>query len=112
MSPPRYFTDCPPFPSGVPIANLPTISLKELEQRHEQEAKDFFHACRYYGFFLLDLSQSEQGKVVLKDAEGLYDLTGELYKLEQAELDGFAYNPKVSLIGSVTHRKSTRPLRY
>lgn len=78
---------------------LPTISLRELEHNGGDETDKLFRACREWGFFFLDLKDSERGRVLSADGEKMFDLTEETYALDKSILDNYAYNPPHDLTG-------------
>lgn len=95
----KYFDKCPPFPSNVPVVPLPTVSLYDLENNSGYEMEKLFQACREWGFFFLDLKDSERGRALLADGEKMFDLTEETYALDKSILDNYAYNPPHDLTG-------------
>ncbi|KAB8216225.1 hypothetical protein BDV33DRAFT_194589 [Aspergillus novoparasiticus] len=95
----RYFDQCPPFPSDLHIVPLPKVSLKGLQNGSKQESQLLFQACQEWGFFLLDLRQSDKGNELLGDAEQVFDLTRETFDLDQSVLDNYAYKPPHDLTG-------------
>lgn len=97
----KYFDACPPFPAEAPIAPFAKVSLKRLKSKDAGETRRLFDACREWGFFLLDLSGSQQGDELLQAAEKMHDLAGETFALDQDALDKFAFNPPKDLIGYV-----------
>ncbi|KAJ5108515.1 oxidoreductase 2OG-Fe(II) oxygenase family [Penicillium angulare] len=99
MPTPKYFQECPPFPADTPVHDLPTVSFLALKAGDTKESERLYEACRAWGFFLLDLRESEDGKTLLQDAEKMYDLTRETYSLDQSILDEYAYNPPYDLTG-------------
>lgn len=101
MPTPRYFVQAPAFPTGTPIASLPTISLEGLQSGNPTEGLKLFEACREWGFFLIDLRDSNEGTALLQDAERMFDLTTELFSLDQASLDRYAYDAPRDLTGYV-----------
>ncbi|KAF7920720.1 uncharacterized protein EAE98_008749 [Botrytis deweyae] len=96
----KYFKECPEFPTDVPIADIPTISYLKLQSDFTEESENLYEACREYGFSLLDLNKSEEGKQLLEDAEIICKPAGvlktddgkmdamELYTLSRDELLG------------------------
>jgi hypothetical protein len=106
----KLFSQCPEFPSTVPVADLPILLLDKLCEDDEDETKKLFDACREYGFFLLDLRSSKAGETLLHDAERMFELTTTTLNLNQSVLDKYAYNPPKDLLGYVTHENPL--LRY
>ncbi|KAF2785847.1 oxidoreductase [Melanomma pulvis-pyrius CBS 109.77] len=99
MPTPKLFAQCPDFPSTVPMADLPVLSLSKIGEHDGGEEKRLFDACREYGFFLLDLKASQSGDNLLRDAEHMFDLTAATLGLEESELSTYAYNPPRDLLG-------------
>lgn len=95
----RYFDQCPPFPSNLHIVPLPKVSLEGLQNGSEHESQLLFQACQEWGFFSLDLRQSDKGNELLGDAEQMFDLTRETFDLDQSVLDNYAYKPPHDLTG-------------
>lgn len=95
----RYFAQAPPFPANTPIINLPILTFSQLQSGNPIEAEKLFAACREWGFFLLDLHDSADGRTLLHDAESMFDLNTELFSLDQSTLDQYAYNAPKDLTG-------------
>ncbi|KAJ5579509.1 uncharacterized protein N7459_005494 [Penicillium hispanicum] len=105
MPTPPYFTKCPPFPDQIPVVDLPRISFRALQDDCRNEASNMYEACREFGFFLLDLSGSDDGTTLLNHAGRMFDLTTETFALGQETLGKFAYNPPRDLTGYKTTGK-------
>jgi isopenicillin N synthase-like dioxygenase len=88
----------PEFPSDVSIANIPIISLTNLESQSEKESKKLFKACTEHGFFLLELANSEKGSKLSKNAEKMFDIGAETFALGPEKLQQYTYQAP-SLIG-------------
>ncbi|KAK2608362.1 hypothetical protein QQS21_003047 [Conoideocrella luteorostrata] len=95
----KYFDQVPAFPPDVPLASLPKVSFPALQKNSDAESKRLFDACREWGFFLLDLKDSNEGEIMLHDAGNMFDLTAETFALDQATLDSYAYKPPHDLTG-------------
>ncbi|PYH44103.1 putative oxidoreductase [Aspergillus saccharolyticus JOP 1030-1] len=97
----KYFAQAPPFPTSpdFPIVSLPTISLAKLKAHDPTESTQLFRASREWGFFMLDLRADEQGASLLHQAEKMFDLDAELFSLDQATLDEYAYDAPRDLTG-------------
>ncbi|KAJ5929780.1 hypothetical protein N7454_006730 [Penicillium verhagenii] len=67
-----------------------------------------FQACQEWGFFMLDLQQSEKGNELLGDAEKMFELTQETYSLDQSVLDSHAYKPPYDLTGYADTEKDKK----
>jgi hypothetical protein len=97
----KYFDRCLPFPDNVPLVNLTSVSLSKLIDNDDLESRRLFEACTETGFFVLDLTSSTEGEVMLRDAERVFDINEELYELGEAELMKYAHCPPKSLFGYV-----------
>ncbi|GLA06205.1 hypothetical protein AnigIFM60653_006731 [Aspergillus niger] len=95
----RYFAQTPPFPANAPTINLPILTFSQLQSGNPIEAEKLFAACREWGFFLLDLHDSADGRTLLHDAETMFDLDTELFSLDRSTLDQYAYNAPKDLTG-------------
>ena len=62
-------SDYPPFPNDLKTIELQTISLQKIQDADAAEQDRMFEACKSWGFFYLDLSQSEQGETIAQGAE-------------------------------------------
>ncbi|QSZ28661.1 hypothetical protein DSL72_003160 [Monilinia vaccinii-corymbosi] len=92
-----YFSRYPPFPTNIPIADVPVLSFAKLANNDEHESHALFEASRRIGFFQLDFTGCLFGDEFLKSTEEMFDLNAELYSLPQEELKKYAYNPPISL---------------
>lgn len=63
---------------GIPIANLPTISLAKIEDGDIGEIVALERAASLEGFFYLDLNEGLVGQEILSNLEVVYD-TAEKY---------------------------------
>lgn len=96
----KYFSIIPEFPSNVSVADIPTVSFESLKKGIEQDSENLFEASREYGFFLLDLRNSEEGERLLKDAEKMFDLIAATFDLGPEVLEQkYPSNPPKSLLG-------------
>lgn len=80
------FKNIPPFPTDVPIADIPVISYTHLKSGTGDASNAFFEACREQGFILLDLRGDEQGDRLLEAAESMFRLNTALFNLGREEL--------------------------
>ncbi|KAM0149819.1 hypothetical protein ACHAQE_003895 [Botrytis cinerea] len=92
-----YFDKYPPFPSNIPVANVPIFSFLKLAVNDEHESFALFEASRHIGFFQLDFTGCSFGDQFLKNTETMFNLNAELYALSKTELNKYAYSPPVSL---------------
>lgn len=95
----EIFAQAPPFPNNVPIAEVPVISYKSLQENSPSESEKLFNASREHGIFLLNLRDSEEGEALLKDAESMFKISNAVFDLEQSELIKYAFNPPRDLRG-------------
>ena len=95
----RVFNAQPSFPDDMPIATLETISLMKLLAYDMLESEKLFGACRETGFFFLDMTDSEQGEIMLHHAEEAFDLDAAILDLDQEELSKYAFRPPSDLFG-------------
>lgn len=81
----------PPFPSDLPTASLGSISLDKLQTSppNEDESSRLFAACRDLGFFYLDLTTSNLGQEILREAEDIHTLQQQFYALPHADKDAY-----------------------
>ena len=96
-----HFNKYPPFPTGVPVAELRCLSFSELLADEESESERLFQSCRETGFFLVDLRGTSEGETMLKHAEIAFDLDKKIHELDQEELAKHAIQLPVSLFGFV-----------
>jgi hypothetical protein len=69
------------FPPDLRTAPLESISLSNLEAGDQDVSCIFFDACRNLGFFYLDLTGSELGESIIRDAESLHALQQDFFAL-------------------------------
>ena len=96
-----HFNKYPPFPTGVPVADLRCLSFGKLLADEESESERLFRSCRETGFFLVDLRGTSEGETMLKHAEMAFELNKKIFELDQEELTKHAFQPPGSLIGFV-----------
>lgn len=119
------FTDLPPFPRDVPTALLVRLSLQKLLNNDVQEIKRLYDTCCDVGFFYLDLrdaaspellqqtngnkanghstsdsaSTSIDGNSLIKDAESLFEVVEEFYRLPVEEKARYDFKDEGSYFG-------------
>jgi isopenicillin N synthase-like dioxygenase len=81
----KYPAEIPPFLEGVPHAPIATISSAKLLSKDPSTAAAAVEACQTYGFFYLDLTDSEEGRLLVSEAEQLRDLAERAFDLPQEE---------------------------
>jgi isopenicillin N synthase-like dioxygenase len=65
----------PPFPEDLPLAPIARVSSQKLLDGDKAEGAQVLEACRTYGFFYLDLSDSPKGDELLQESEELLSLS-------------------------------------
>lgn len=96
-----HFNRYPPFPTGVPVADLRCLSFSELLAGEESESEQLFRSCKETGFFLVDLRGTSEGETMLKHAEMAFELNKKIFDLDQDELTKHAIQPPAGLFGFV-----------
>jgi isopenicillin N synthase-like dioxygenase len=82
----------PPFPEGVPVAPLVTISLKSLlEGPSNPEHERLFEASKNLGFFYLDMRDAPVGEDLLSEADTLFDLSKEFFDMPLEEKNKYDF---------------------
>jgi len=89
----------PPFPSDLPHAPIARISSAALLSHDPAASASLLEACRTYGFFYLDLRDSEVGKTLVAEAERLLALAQSSFRLPLEEKNGFHLERGVSMFG-------------
>ena len=93
------FPDLPPFPDDVPTAPLLRLSLEKLLARDETEFQHLLQACEEIGFFYLNLEDSEAGSSILRDADELFQVGEDLFKLDLSEKQKYDFSGQNSYFG-------------
>lgn len=58
----------PPFPEGLPVIDLPRVSLKGVLENDEHESRKIFDICVKTGFFYLNLMDHPVGQKLMHEA--------------------------------------------
>ena len=95
----KNFDRIPSFPEDVAVANLSKLTLSKLLEHDVAESEQLYRACKDTGFFLLDLTDSSIGEIMLDNAESIFQLSEELFNHDKDELDKFPFVPEKSLCG-------------
>jgi hypothetical protein len=105
----KYFSGHPSFPIDptFPVADIPTLSLQQLQSGSDRESLRLYDACRQHGFMLLDLKDSPEGKILLHHAEVMFGLIETTLSLDQDVLDRYACNAPRDLTGYVVSYPAT-----
>ncbi|KAH6661311.1 hypothetical protein BKA67DRAFT_654431 [Truncatella angustata] len=105
----------PPFPDGLPVVELQTISLDKLLKGDENAQDEVFEICKGRGFFYLDLRGSGVGDDFLKNAEQIARVGEETFDLPVDEKMRYTLGNKVrTLFGykfvgaTVTDKQGTK----
>lgn len=90
----------PPFPEGVPVAPLVTISLKNLlEDPSNPEHERLFEASKNLGFFYLDMRNTTVGEDLLSEADNLFDLSKNFFDMPIEEKNKYDFAKKKIYFG-------------
>lgn len=89
----------PPFPASLPHAPIARISSAQLLSSDPGATAAVLQASRTYGFFYLDLRDSEVGRHLVAESERLLSLAGEAFALSREEKEAFHLERGVSLFG-------------
>jgi len=94
------FDNEPPFPEGLKLASLEKISLARLlDEKDNEESSSLLEACKFYGFFYLDLDSCEEGKKLLEVVQKLFHLSDEVFALPLEEKNKYDNATKGSFFG-------------
>lgn len=93
------FPGIPPFPDDVSTAPLLRLSSGKLLAGDPAEHERLFQASTDIGFFYLDLSDSEQGLSLLKDADDLFKVGETLFELSLEEKKQYDFSGQNSYFG-------------
>ena len=101
MASEKLFEEVPPFPDGVPIANVATISLASLGQNGEaaDTAKRVLDACQKHGFFLLDLHGDPIVETFVREIDELFRVSTEIMDLPDKVKKEYQYKLPKGLLG-------------
>jgi isopenicillin N synthase-like dioxygenase len=97
--PPSILSSLPPFPSDLPRAPIARISSASLLSHDPAASASLLRACETYGFFYLDLRDSEMGRSLIAESEQLLSLAGEAFRLPLEEKNSYHLERGVSLFG-------------
>jgi len=86
----------PPFPRDIPLVELETFKLKDIEEGNEDIERRLFETCRIRGFFYLDMNGSSADSM-REDSERLGHLAEAIFKLPLEEKE--KYPMKESIFG-------------
>jgi isopenicillin N synthase-like dioxygenase len=95
----RSINEFPPFPDDLHSAPIARVSSLALLAKEKAACTQVLEACRTYGFFYLDLSDSPEGSELLEEASQLYDLAVDAFKMPLAEKMNYHLQKGVSLFG-------------
>ncbi|OAP58831.1 hypothetical protein AYL99_06128 [Fonsecaea erecta] len=95
----RLHERIPPFPADLVHAPIAEISSKKLLEKHPASTAAVLEACQTYGFFYLDMADSEPGRELLTEADQLYDLSKEALALPFEEKDKYDFRKTHSFFG-------------
>ncbi|KIV86674.1 hypothetical protein PV11_02271 [Exophiala sideris] len=95
----QLYGSLPPFPDNLIHAPIAEISSKKLLEKDPETATAVLQACQTYGFFYLDVSDSDQGRDLLEEADQLYRLSKETLALPFEEKDKYDFLKTKSFFG-------------
>jgi isopenicillin N synthase-like dioxygenase len=72
----------PAFPADLPTKTLERVSFAGLRNGNTTDAETLYAACARDGFFLLDLTDSEQGRKFIATVDAMFKLQEEFFKLD------------------------------
>lgn len=75
----------PPFPSDLHTAPIAQISSRKLLDGDKEEGQRVLEACQTFGFFYLDLRDSEDGQRLIDEAEGCLELAKKSFASRKPE---------------------------
>lgn len=81
----EQFAKVPPFPEGVPTADIPRISLSKLLVNDVAASEALFKASTNTGFLLLDLKDSTIGESILTDVQAAFVTSKNFYDCSPEE---------------------------
>jgi isopenicillin N synthase-like dioxygenase len=90
----------PPFPQNLHLAPIAQISSRKLLDGDKTEGEKVLEACQTYGFFYLDLRDSEVGEALLEESEKLLALSQKAFNEHDiAEKRKYHLQKGVSMFG-------------
>ncbi|KIX92303.1 uncharacterized protein Z520_12049 [Fonsecaea multimorphosa CBS 102226] len=95
----RLHSTIPPFPTDLVHAPIAEISSKALLEKDPASTAAVLQACQTYGFFYLDMADSEPGRELLTEAEQLHDLSKKALTLPFEEKDKYDFRKTGSFFG-------------
>ncbi|KAK5268484.1 hypothetical protein LTR96_006191 [Exophiala xenobiotica] len=95
----QLYGSLPPFPDDLIHAPIAEISSKKLLEKDPETTAAVLQACQTYGFFYLDVSDSDQGRHLLEEADQLYDLSKETLALPFEEKDKYDFRKTGGFFG-------------
>ncbi len=98
-APEQTFAGLPPFPDDVPTAPLLRISLANLLSHDSNAVSRFVRACEDLGFFYLDLTGCGLGEKLQNQADQLFDVGEDLFKLPVEEKKKYDFSGEGSYFG-------------
>ena len=99
MIPIRYTRALPKFPTNLREAPISRISLGKLLSKDPTESARLFEACRTYGFFYMDLTDSPEGEALLKQSDDVLELAKAAFALPMEEKEAVAQVKTGSIFG-------------
>jgi isopenicillin N synthase-like dioxygenase len=79
-----------PFPASEQTVELDRLSLAKIRNKDAVETNSLYSSCKRLGFFLLDMNDSQEGKVILGDVAALFELSTQIFDLDLEEKQKYA----------------------
>ncbi|KAJ5238357.1 1-aminocyclopropane-1-carboxylate oxidase [Penicillium chermesinum] len=93
------YPDLPPFPTDIPIAPLPRISLGKLLQNDEAATEQLYTICKDLGFFYLYLNDSDAGKSLLNETQSLFSIQDEVFDRSLEDWKPYDFKERGTYLG-------------
>lgn len=71
----------PEFPPNVPLLSTERLSLDKLLSNDDEEKQRLFRICRSTGMFVLDLSDTKQGRHLMQSVDEIFQLSEVIFAL-------------------------------
>lgn len=79
-----------PFPESEDSIELDCLSLAKVLKNDTTEMTTLISSCKSLGFFLLDMTDSQEGKAIFQDAVALFKLASQIFDQELEEKQKYA----------------------
>lgn len=72
----------PAFPSNIAVFPTGTLSLEKLLAEESTEVNRLFDACCSTGLFLLNLSDTKEGRELIHDVDEMFRVSETIFELD------------------------------